>query len=165
MPVPSWVKTGVDVWLAAAEVSAGPVFRAINKAGRIGANAFSPKVIWGVVKTACSKCGLDRVAPHDLSRACDRLCHQAGGELERIQFLPGHVTSTRRSATLVATSESGTLSTIASAWSQSNNELNPTTPGALGLCRLRGTAGTIIGRRKQHPQCRNQEYAEASACD
>ena len=91
VPVPSWVKTGVDVWLAAAEVSAGPVFQAINKAGRIGANAFSPKVIWGVVKTACSKCGLDRVAPHDLRRTCARLCHQAGGELEQIQFLLGHV--------------------------------------------------------------------------
>ena len=91
VPVPSWVKTGVDVWLAAAEVSAGPVFRAINKAGRIGANAFSPKVIWGVVKTACSKCGFDRVAPHDRRRTCARLCHQAGGELEQIQFLLGHV--------------------------------------------------------------------------
>ena len=91
VPVPSWVKTGVDVWLAAAEVSAGPVFRAINKAGRIGVNAFSPKVIWGVVKTACSKCGLDRVAPQDLRRTCAQLCHEAGGELEQIQFLLGHV--------------------------------------------------------------------------
>jgi integrase len=91
VPVPSWVKTGVDAWLAAAEVSAGPVFRAINKVGRIGNNAFSPKVIWGVVKTACSKCGLDGVAPHDLRRTCARLCHQAGGELEQIQFLLGHV--------------------------------------------------------------------------
>jgi hypothetical protein len=60
------VKAGVDAWLAAADVSAGPVFRAINKVGRIGKNGFSPKVVWGVVKTACSKCGLEGVAPHDL---------------------------------------------------------------------------------------------------
>ena len=31
-------------------VYTGPVFRAINKAQRIGKSGFSPKVIWGVVK-------------------------------------------------------------------------------------------------------------------
>jgi len=31
------------------------------------------------------------VAPHDLRRTCARLCHQAGGELEQIQFRLGHV--------------------------------------------------------------------------
>jgi len=72
-------------------VTAGPVFRAINKAQRIGKTAFSPKVIWGVVKAGCSKCGLDNVAPHDMRRTCARLCHEAGGELEQIQFLLGHV--------------------------------------------------------------------------
>ena len=29
--------------------------------------------------------------PHGLRRTCARLCHQAGGELEQIQFLLGHV--------------------------------------------------------------------------
>ena len=29
--------------------------------------------------------------PHDLRRTCARLCHVAGGELEQIQFLLGHV--------------------------------------------------------------------------
>jgi hypothetical protein len=44
------------------------MFRTINKAGRIGAKEFSPKAVWGVVKDACSKCGLLGVAPHDLRR-------------------------------------------------------------------------------------------------
>jgi integrase len=35
--------------------------------------------------------GPESVAPHDLRRTCARLCHQAGGELEQIQFLLGHV--------------------------------------------------------------------------
>jgi integrase len=91
VPVPSWVKTAVDVWREAATVVSGPLFRAINKAVKIGESAFSPKVIWGVVRAACSKCGLDRVAPHDLRRTCASLCHEAGGELEQIQFLLGHV--------------------------------------------------------------------------
>src|ERR1700733_10146439 len=29
-------------------------------------------------------------APHDVRRTCARLCHEAGGELEQIQFLLGH---------------------------------------------------------------------------
>ena len=36
-----------------AKITDGPIFRAINKAGRIAAHGFSPKVIWGVVKQAC----------------------------------------------------------------------------------------------------------------
>ncbi len=67
------------------------IFRAIKQSGRIAANRFSPKVIWVVVKDACSKCAMPGVAPHDLRRTCARLCHEAGGELEQIQFLLGHV--------------------------------------------------------------------------
>jgi integrase len=33
---------------------------------------------------------LTGVAPHDLRRTCARLCHNAGGEIEQIQFLLGH---------------------------------------------------------------------------
>ena len=91
VPVPSWVKAAVDDWLNAAEVNSGPVFRAINKAQRVGKSAFSPKVIWGAVKAGSSKCSLENVAPHDLRRTCARLCHEAGGDLEQIQFLLGHV--------------------------------------------------------------------------
>src|SRR4029077_4439796 len=34
---------------------------------------------------------MPKVAPHDLRRSCARFCHAAGGELEQIQFLLGHV--------------------------------------------------------------------------
>jgi integrase len=86
VPVPSWVKAAVDNWLTAAGVTSGPLFRAINKAQRIGKSGFSPKVIWGVVKTGCSKCGLDNVAPHDLRRTCARLCHELAVSLSRSSF-------------------------------------------------------------------------------
>jgi len=66
--------------------------RSINKAGRIWGDGFTPKVIWAIVKAnATSCCGLATIAPHDLRRTCARLCHQAGGELEQIQFPLGHV--------------------------------------------------------------------------
>ena len=35
VPMPSWVKTAVDAWTAAAGITEGTVFRAINKAGRV----------------------------------------------------------------------------------------------------------------------------------
>jgi site-specific recombinase XerD len=54
-------------------------------------DSFTPKVVWAIVKANSKSCGLPSVAPHDLRRTCARLCHQAGGELDQIQFLLGHV--------------------------------------------------------------------------
>jgi integrase len=91
VPIPRWVKSAVDAWTAAAAITEGPVFRAINKAGRIWGNGMSPKVLWDVVRAAAMRAGIEKLAPHDLRRTCARLCHLAGGELEQIQFLLGHV--------------------------------------------------------------------------
>src|ERR1700682_4921198 len=43
------------------------------------------------VQAYARKAGIERLAPHDLRPTCARLCHSAGGELEQIQFLLGHV--------------------------------------------------------------------------
>ena len=48
-------------------------------------------IVWYVVKKCAQRAGIDRLAPHDLRRTCARLCHSAGGELEQIQFLLGHI--------------------------------------------------------------------------
>lgn len=53
--------------------------------------AMTPKVLWEIVKRAAGAAGIDKLAPHDLRRTCARLCHLAGGELDQIQFLLGHV--------------------------------------------------------------------------
>ncbi|MFN2444517.1 MAG: tyrosine-type recombinase/integrase [Vicinamibacterales bacterium] len=90
-PVPTWVKSHVDAWTAAAGVTHGPVFRAINKAGRVWGAGMSPKVLWDVVRAAAARARIDKLAPHDLRRTCARLCHLAGGGLDQIQFLLGHV--------------------------------------------------------------------------
>jgi integrase len=90
VPVPLRIAAALHTWMARASITDGPIFRATNKAGRIGAHGFSPKVIWSVVKQACSACDLANVAPHDLRRTCARLCHERSGELEQIQFLLGH---------------------------------------------------------------------------
>jgi len=49
------------------------------------------RVVWHVVKSYAAKVGFTGLAPHDLRRSCAKLCHSAGGELEQIQFLLGHV--------------------------------------------------------------------------
>ena len=81
----------MDAWTAAAAITNGRVFRAINKAGHVWGDGMSPKVLWDVVRASAARAGIDKLAPHDLRRTCARLCHLAGGELDQIQFLLGHV--------------------------------------------------------------------------
>jgi integrase len=89
--MPTWVKTAVDAWTGAAGITDGTVFRAINKVGRVWGQGMTAKVLWDVVRTAAASAGIEKLAPHDLRRTCARLCHLAGGELDQIQFLLGHV--------------------------------------------------------------------------
>jgi site-specific recombinase XerD len=91
VPIPSWVKATIDRWTLSAGIVRGRVFRAINKMGRVWGDGMTPKVIWDVVRNAAHRAGIDKLAPHDLRRTCARLCYLAGGELDQIQFLLGHV--------------------------------------------------------------------------
>jgi site-specific recombinase XerD len=91
VPVPSWVKTTVDDWVAAAELKPGKLFRCVCRAGKCWGEGVTERLVWHVVKQYAGKLGFRAVAPHDLRRSCAKLCHTAGGELEQIQFLLGHV--------------------------------------------------------------------------
>ena len=91
VPMPAWVKTAVDAWTQAGGLTHGRVFRAINKADRVWGDGMTAKVLWDVVRRAAAHAGIEKLAPHDLRRTCARLCHLAGGELDQIQFLLGHV--------------------------------------------------------------------------
>lgn len=115
--VPDWVGSAIQGWLTAAAVTAGTMFRALNKAGRVAPNGFSPKVIWSTVRTACHACALPAVAPHELRGTCARLCHDAGGEVEQIRYLLVMRASRRLSDTSAVSSGSETRSTIGSGWS------------------------------------------------
>src|SRR2546427_11661122 len=72
-------------------ITEGALFRSINKTGRVWGTGMTPKVLWEIVREAASRASIDKLAPHDLRRSCARLCHLAGGELDQIQFLLGHV--------------------------------------------------------------------------
>jgi integrase len=107
VPMPIWVKSAIDTWIAAARVADGRVFRAVSRHGTSWGRGISENVIWYVVRSCANRAELDHLAwyvvrscanraeldhlaPHDLRRTCAKLCHMSGGELEQIQFLLGH---------------------------------------------------------------------------
>ena len=91
IPVPDWVYGLVDGWTKAAGIETGRLFRRVSSAGRAWGEGVTEKAVWHVVKEFAAKTGVSKLAPHDLRRTCARLCRAAGGELEQIQFLLGHV--------------------------------------------------------------------------
>jgi site-specific recombinase XerD len=91
IPVPGWVMEELRVWLTAAGIGRGKIFRRVTKMGRILGEGMTEKAVWHIVKDSAKRIGLEKLAPHDLRRTSARLCHAAGGELEQIQFLLGHV--------------------------------------------------------------------------
>ena len=91
VPVPDWVRTELDDWLAAAAIDRGKLFRRVNKVGRTWGDGMTVKAVWHIVKESAKRIGVEKLAPHDLRRTFARLCHASGGELEQIQFLLGHV--------------------------------------------------------------------------
>ena len=91
VPMPAWVKAMLDEWVQASNLTAGKLFRRVNKNGKAWGDGLTEKAVWHVVREYARKAAIERLAPHDLRRTCARLCRAAGGELERIQFLLGHV--------------------------------------------------------------------------
>src|SRR5215471_17131401 len=91
IPVPDWVTGLLNDWTTAAGIKAGSLFRRVSSAGKVWAEAVTEKLVWHVVKEFAAKIGVSKLAPRDLRRSCARLCRAAGGELEQIQFLLGHI--------------------------------------------------------------------------
>jgi len=91
VPIPLWAKAAIDEWKDASGIKEGALFRSIRKQGQIWGRGMTAKVLWEIVREAASRAGIEKLAPHDLRRTCVRLCRLAGGELDQIQFLLGHV--------------------------------------------------------------------------
>jgi integrase len=89
IPMPAWTKVAIDAWATAAGISAGPVFRPVNRGGQAQETALNEKVVWQLLQRYTAAAGVPGIAPHDLRRTCAKLC-RAAGELEQIQLLLGH---------------------------------------------------------------------------
>src|SRR5258706_6748535 len=91
VPVPDWVKSELAVWLGAAGIDRGRLFRSVNKVGKAWGEGMTVKAVWHIVQESANCIRVPKMAPHALRRTCARLCHASGGEVEQIQFLLGHV--------------------------------------------------------------------------
>jgi integrase len=90
IPVPAWVKVAIDAWTTATGISAGPIFRPVNRGGLAQEVPLNEKVVWQLLQRYTAAAGVPGIAPHDLRRSCAKMCRAAGGELEQIQLLLGH---------------------------------------------------------------------------
>src|SRR5262249_19075277 len=91
IPVPDWVYRLLNDWVVAASIKAGSFCGRITGAGKRGGEGVTKKLVGQVEKESAARIANDRIPPNDRRRTCARLCRSAGGELEQIQFLLGHV--------------------------------------------------------------------------
>jgi site-specific recombinase XerD len=82
----------LEVWLAAAGIEDGPLFRAIDRTGRIADRALSDRVVALVVKRAAAAAGLDatRYAGHSLRAGFATSAARAGADEHAIMRQTGH---------------------------------------------------------------------------
>ncbi len=58
IPVPDWVRSELDDWLAAAGIDRGRLFRRVNKVGRPWGDGITEKAVWHIVKESARAVGV-----------------------------------------------------------------------------------------------------------
>jgi site-specific recombinase XerD len=90
----------IRAWLRAAGITSGPVFRAVDRHGRVSACALSTRSVAKIVKRAAGRAGLDpvRISPHGLRAGMVTQAAINGAEERDIARVTGHrsVTVVRR---------------------------------------------------------------------
>jgi site-specific recombinase XerD len=89
IPIPEWVRLAIDDWRQAANISAGRVFRPINKGGKLSGKMLTPQAIYYIIRDYSLELGIE-VAPHDLRRTFAKLAHRGGAGIDQIQLSLGH---------------------------------------------------------------------------
>lgn len=85
VPMPAWTKAAIDSWATAAGITAGPIFRGVNKGDVvIGARLSTQGILRAVTRYA------EAIAPHDLRRTFAKLAFKGGAKLDQIQLSLGH---------------------------------------------------------------------------
>ena len=75
VPMPSWSKTALDGWAAAAGIESGAVLRRVSKGGRVGDGPVTAQAVFEAVVSYARKAGLGKITPHDLRRTFAKLAH------------------------------------------------------------------------------------------
>jgi integrase len=90
VPMPSWTKVAIDQWAAAAALTTGYVFRALNNRHELTGAVLLPQNIMEAVVKYGRQIGVAKLAPHDLRRTFAKLAHKGRAALEQIQLSLGH---------------------------------------------------------------------------
>jgi site-specific recombinase XerD len=90
VPMPSFAKQAVDLWMTAAGFTSGCVFRPVNKGGEVGGDRMTAQAVFDVVKKYAAEVGMENIAPHDLRRSFAKMAHRGKAPLEQIQISLGH---------------------------------------------------------------------------
>lgn len=91
IPIAAWVYVALHAWLDAASITAGPIFRAVNRGDRLTSDApMTDQALRNVAKQYLAVLGMPHVAPHDLRRTFAYLAYQGGAPIEQIQLSLGH---------------------------------------------------------------------------
>jgi integrase len=79
--------SAVRAWLEAAGIAGGPVFREVDRHGRIGDVAIGGKAVARIVKTCCARAGLPPAdfAGHSLRRGMITSAHRGGTALPELK--------------------------------------------------------------------------------
>jgi len=85
VPMRSWAKAAIESWAAAAGITAGPVFRGVNKGDVVTGDRLSTQGILRAVGRYA-----EAIAPHDLRRTFAKLAFKGGAKLDQIQLSLGH---------------------------------------------------------------------------
>lgn len=89
VPMPAWAKSAIDAWATAAALSAGRIFRPVNKGDALAGEGMTPQAVFLTVKSYAMRLGVE-MAPHDLRRTFAKLAHRGRAPVEQIQLSLGH---------------------------------------------------------------------------
>jgi len=89
VPMPSWAKTTLDIWVEIANITKGLICLETRKGGHITTMGMTPQAIRNVVAEYGKKIGIN-IAPHDLRRTFAHLAFEHKAPLDQIQLTLGH---------------------------------------------------------------------------
>jgi len=90
VPMASWTNAAIDRWTEKAGLTEGRVFRRVHKGGYVNGDSMSDGAVADVVRLYAKRCGLGKLAAHDLRRTHAKLAHAGGAGVDQIQIGLGH---------------------------------------------------------------------------
>lgn len=102
VPLPGWLWELVQAWLVAADITAGPLLRAVNKGGKLAGvvatqgggltdGGLSAAAVYEIVTRVAGTAGIGDLGPHSLRRTWARLMYQSDpSRLAQISLILGH---------------------------------------------------------------------------